>query len=109
MTDAANVHSPSLQMSLEELCESAHLPVEYLVELVQYKIALPIAGTEPHQWQFSVAAVTRVNKAARLHRDLEMDWADIGLVLDLLEDIEHLKVENNRLRQQLNRLLTVVQ
>lgn len=109
MTRATNVHSPSLQISLEELCESAHLPTEYLVELVQYNIVLPIAGAEPQEWQFSIAAVTRVNKAARLHRDLEMDWADVGLVLDLLEDIEQLKSENEQLKQQLSRLLTIVQ
>ncbi|GAA3961292.1 chaperone modulator CbpM [Allohahella marinimesophila] len=109
MTQATNVHSPSLEMSLDELCQSAHLPTDYLVELVQYNIVLPIAGAEPREWLFSIAAVTRVNKAARLHRDLDMDWADVALVLDLLEDIDRLRTENDQLKQQLNRLLTVIQ
>jgi len=46
-----------------------------------------------------------VNKAIRLHRDLEIEWADIALVVDLLDEIDQLENENRQLKKQMNRLL----
>ena len=105
MTQFSEIISPDFHVSFEELCLSADISAEYVIELVEYNIIFPVRGKAPQEWQFSITTVQIVNKAARLHRDLEIDWADIGLVLNLLEEIEKLKNENGQLKQQLNRFL----
>jgi len=95
--------SPDVHVSFDELCKSSNISAEYIIELVEYNIIFPIKGNDPQEWQFNVTAIRIVNKAARLHSDLEIDWADIGLVLNLLDEIEQLRNENGQLKQQLNR------
>jgi chaperone modulatory protein CbpM len=38
-----------------------------------------------------------------LSRDLALEWADLSLVLQLLDDIEQLSLENQQLKQRLAR------
>lgn len=105
MTQFSEIISPDFNVSFEDLCLSANISAEYIIELVEYNIIFPVSGKEPQEWEFNVTAVRIVNKAARLRRDLEIDWADIGLVLNLLDEIEQLRNENGQLKQQLNRFL----
>jgi chaperone modulatory protein CbpM len=103
MTPLSEIHSPHFHLSFEELCLSADISKECLLELVENDIAVPVTGTHPQQWQFHVTCLIKVKKAARLYRDLDIDWADLGLVLNLLDEIEQLKNENSQLKQQLAR------
>jgi hypothetical protein len=43
--------------------------------------------------------VLRIEQIMRLRRDLGINWAGIGLTLDLLEEIQRLEQEIKRLRQ----------
>ncbi len=101
------IHSDNVQLSFEELCLTTHINKETMLELIQHDIAipisLPIAGDQPQQWRFHLTCVTKVKKAARLNRDLGMDWADLYLVLKLLDEIDQLSTENTQLKQQLAR------
>jgi len=103
MTPLSEIHSPDFHLSFEELCLSADISKECMLELVENDIAVPVTGTHPQQWQFHVTCLIKVKKAARLYRDLDIDWADLGLVLNLLDEIEQLKNENSQLKQQLAR------
>lgn len=103
MMPLSEIHSPSYHLSFDELCLSTNISKEYMLELVEYNIAVPATGTHPQQWQFHAACVMQVKKAVRLYRDLDIDWLDLGLVLNLLDEIEQLKNENSQLKQQLNR------
>ena len=105
MTTLLEIHSPNFQLSFEELCHSANINKETMLELVQHDIAIPITGAKPQQWLFHVTCVMKVKKAARLNHDLDIDWADVCLVLNLLEEIDNLKSENEKLKQQLGRFI----
>jgi len=105
MTQASEFISPDFHVSFEELCVSANISTEKIIDLIDYKVITPVRGSQPQEWQFNITAMRIVNKAARLHRDLEIDWADIGLILNLLDDIEQLRNENAQLKQQLKRFL----
>lgn len=105
MTTLSAIHSGNAQLNFEELCLATHINKETLLELIQHDIAIPIAGDEPQQWLFHLTCVTKVRKAARLNRDLSMDWADLYLVLNLLDEIDQLNTENEQLKQQLARFL----
>lgn len=97
------IHPTNGQLSSAELCLSAQISSQTLLLLVEHEIAVPITGAEPPQWIFHLSAVTKVQKATRLHSDLEIDWADLSLVLQLLDDIEQLTHENNQLKQRIAR------
>ncbi|KKO48285.1 hypothetical protein VT06_12840 [Arsukibacterium sp. MJ3] len=101
----SDIHTANYHLSFEELCLSANVSQKTMFELVQNDIAIPVAGAQPPQWLFHVTCVTKVKKAARLNRDLDIGWADLYLVLNLLDEIEQLKNENDQLKQQLGRLL----
>jgi chaperone modulatory protein CbpM len=105
MTTLSDIHSPNFHLSFEELCLSANVSQETMLELVGNDIAIPVAGAEPQQWLFHVTCVTKVKKAARLNRDLDIGWADLYLVLNLLDEIAQLKNDNAQLKQQLGRFL----
>lgn len=101
MTQLSIVH-----VSFAELCQSVSLSEELLLELVAHGIVAPVQGELQEEWLFSVSAVNVISKAARLHRDLAIDWADIALVLRLLEEVDKLRTENAMLKQRLGRFLT---
>jgi len=105
MTRSPEIISPDSNVSLADLCTIANISVDYVIDLIEYDIIMPVSGKEPQEWQFNVTALTLVTKAARLHHDLDIDWADIALVLDLLDEIDHLKNENRELKQQISRLI----
>lgn len=97
------IHSSDLFISFDELCTIASINVEHMLDMVEFEIAVPISGTQPQEWRFPSSAISRASKATRLYRDLEIDWADIKLVLTLLDLIEDLQNENNQLKRQLKR------
>ena len=45
-------------------------------------------------------------RAAKLRDDLQMEWEGVALALDLLEEVQQLRAENQRLKQQLGRFVT---
>jgi len=103
MTMFLDIHAANNQLSSAELCHFANISPQTLLALVEYEIAVPITGSQPQQWLFQLNAVARVQKAARLSRDLALEWADLSLVLQLLDDIEQLSRENTHLKQRLAR------
>ncbi|HYA02566.1 MAG TPA: chaperone modulator CbpM [Syntrophobacteria bacterium] len=92
--------APSGEMlTLEEISRLVDLHPEMVVRLVDLGLVDPEVG-EP-EWLFRDTAVPIVWKIMRLHRDLGINWAGIGVVLDLLERIEGLEREIAWLRKQL--------
>lgn len=98
MTMVTQVH-----ISFIELRQCVNFSEAQLLELIAEGIITPLAGDIAEEWLFDTACVTTLHKAARLHEDLTVEWADIPLVLSLLEDVQRLKAENAYLRQRLNR------
>ena len=93
-----------VKLTLQEICHSAGLDTQQLLEIVEQGIIKP-AGDAPDQWTFDVETVSVVRRASRLHYDLEIDWPTIALVLDLLDAKERLQQENALLRRQLERFM----
>lgn len=96
--------SLSVQWSMAEFCQLADMPEEYLIEIVEQGILEP-SGQAPEDWLFDAAALAVARRAARLQRDLQIDWAGIALALSLLDELEQLRAENRMLRQRLGRFL----
>jgi chaperone modulatory protein CbpM len=92
-------------VSFGELCQSAQIHETLMLKLIECSVVEPIEGARPEEWQFNVAAISDVQKAARIHRDLSVNWEGTALVLSLLDEIAQLKAENEHLRERLNHLL----
>jgi len=76
-------------LTLRELAFQTSLAEEDLRALLDEGVIAP-ARTEP-ELLFEVTVVLRVHKLQRLRRDLEIEHADLGLVLELLDRIEELE------------------
>ncbi|RUO25539.1 chaperone modulatory protein CbpM [Aliidiomarina minuta] len=92
-----------LYVGFEELCQCASIDEQQMLELIEQEIITPAQGEHKQEWQFTVTSISIANKAARMHGELVTDWADMPLVLSLLDELEELRKENERLQQRLQR------
>lgn len=79
------------RLTLRELCRVFDLRADEVVELVEFGVVEPVRGRSPSDWYFSATSITRVRRALRLRQDLHIDYADLALVLDLLEEVRDLR------------------
>jgi chaperone modulatory protein CbpM len=94
----------SYYLTLTELTQSVRLSTDAVITLVDCGIVAP-RGDQPQQWLFEPQMVQMIQRACRLQRDLELDWPAVALALELIEDLERLREENQRLRRQLAALM----
>jgi chaperone modulatory protein CbpM len=91
-------------LSLEELCYATQNPFQTIIEIINHGIVEP-EGTGPETWVFNTQIIRVAKKACRLHRDLGVDWSGIALAISLLDELDQLRNENQRLRKRLERFL----
>lgn len=96
--------SITVELSLNEVCEIAELPTEVLITIVEEGVLEP-KGSSPEEWSFDCYMLIIAKRAARLHRDFDIEWTGIPLYLDMIEEMEKLRAENKTLRQRLGRFL----
>jgi DNA-binding transcriptional MerR regulator len=86
-------------LSAEDLSRLARLHPEMVDRLIDWGLIDPVER-EP-QLLFPETMVPRIWRIMRLHRDLGINWAGIGVVLDLLDKIDRLEREIARLHREL--------
>jgi DNA-binding transcriptional MerR regulator len=85
------------RVSLEEVARLAGIHPALGERLMALGLIDPVETTpEP---LFEVATILRIRRILRLRHDLGVNWAGIGVVLDLLAKIEELEREIAQLRQ----------
>ena len=97
--------SSILYASFVELCQCSTISEQQIMELIDQQVITPESGERREEWQFGVTAISTINKAARIQADLLVAWEDVPLVLGLLDEIDRLRADNQRLTQRLNRFL----
>lgn len=90
--------------TLRELCERSDVHAEFVVKLVNYGVIVPVEEGQIGDWRFDAVALTRLQKARRLQRDLKLNVPGLAVSLDLLDDVQSLRQEVNRLHQQLRQM-----
>lgn len=93
-----------VQLDMERFCEEANIPATFVIAIVEHGIIEP-QGRTPDVWRFEDYELVVAKRAAKLHRDLEMEWEGVALALELLEEVQQLRSENRRLKQQLGRFV----
>ena len=99
-----NIDLNAQYLSLEEICFATQNPSQTIIEIVNQGIVEP-EGSGPETWVFNTQMISVTKRACRLHRDLEIDWSGIALAISLIEELDQLRDENQRLRKRLERFL----
>jgi len=84
------------EVSLSELCRCCNLSAETMIKFVEQGIISPSQGQSVNQWRFHSSSLVRADKAMRLRRDLNVNLAGSALVLELLDEIHHLRAQLQR-------------
>jgi chaperone modulatory protein CbpM len=87
-----------VELTLGELSRACQVSAERVLELVDEGILEP-RGRDPARWRFHGVSVRRARCAIRLQRDLGVNPAGAALALDLLEELERLRVRLRRLEE----------
>lgn len=76
--------------TLHELCDACGVRRQLIVEMVEEGVIEPAPEADT-EWRFHGHALVRAQRALRLVRDLDLNWAGAALALDLLDEIDRLK------------------
>ena len=92
--------------SLREICERGGCHAEFVIKLVDYGVIAPLDEVpEVRQWKFDVAALSRLQKALRLQRDLKLNLPGLAMSLELLDEVQDMRREVDRLNQRIRQLM----
>lgn len=90
--------------TLRELCEQSGVHAEYVIKLVSYGVIEPVEEPAAPEWTFDLESLARLRKAQRLQRDLKLNVPGLAVSLELLDDVQQLRREVERLKQQVRQL-----
>lgn len=93
-----------VQWGMKEFCQVVDLPPAYVIEIVEHGIVEP-QGRTPDDWLFDDRAPVLARRAAKLRDELHIEWEGVALALELLEEVQQLRIENQMLRQRLGRFV----
>jgi chaperone modulatory protein CbpM len=94
---AAELVDTAAPCSIDELSLACNVDADWIAELVEHGVIEAI-GRSRSDWKFTSLTIVRVAKARRLERDLELNPAGLAMVLDLLDQIEDLRVQLEKLQ-----------
>jgi DNA-binding transcriptional MerR regulator len=97
----ATSHSRRSLLSVAEVARLTGLPANAITRFLDLGLIDPVE-THPEPF-FTVSVVLRVRRIVRIHRDLDVNWAGIGVVMDLLDKINALEQEVAQLRTELSK------
>lgn len=103
---SVEVVEPTATFTLREVCERGDCHAEFVIKLVNYGVIAPVEESpEARQWQFDLDALARLRKAQRLQRDLKMNLPGLAMSLELLDEVQEMRREVDRLNRQLRQFL----
>ena len=79
------------ELTLAELSRACAAQAQFIIELVEEGVLDP-AGGEPTHWRFTGVHMRRARIAVRLQRDLGLNLAGAALALQLLDEVEALRL-----------------
>ena len=78
------------ELTLRQVSQACAVHAQFIVQLVDEGVLSP-RGRTPREWRFTGAQIHRAGVALRLQRDLGVNLAGVGLVLELLEELRELR------------------
>jgi chaperone modulatory protein CbpM len=82
----AAVFRANSAITIQEVCRAYGVERSLVVSMIEYGIV-----SVPRGEAFDASAVTRLSKAARLYKDLNVNVQGIAVILDLLDELEAMR------------------
>lgn len=95
---SGEVLEEDVELTLVELCRACQMPAEQVFDLVEQGVIEPL-GDDPARWRFQGISVRRVHLVQRLERDLGVNVPGAALALDLLDELERLRIRLRRFEE----------
>lgn len=86
------IFDESAVLTLKDLSRMCAVDERHIVEYVEEGVIHAVAVSS-NEWHFSGAALRRTRMALRLERDLEINLAGVALALELLDELQRLRRE----------------
>lgn len=86
-----------VELSLHDLTHACACSTEWVLELVEEGVIEP-RGEDRGNWRFRGPSLSRALTATRLRRDLDLNLAGIALALEMMDEIETLRMQLRRIR-----------
>ncbi|NTV09674.1 MAG: MerR family transcriptional regulator [Zoogloea sp.] len=83
-------------LSLEELSVSCTVSHQWVIEHVQAGVLPADPGSDPGRWAFSGRDLLRTRRIHALERDFDANPELAGLVADLVDELERLRIRLRR-------------
>jgi chaperone modulatory protein CbpM len=83
-------------LTLRELAVSCAVSEEWIIRHVEAGVLGAPAEPDPVQWRFSGPALRRARRLSALERDFDANPELAGLVADLFEELERLRIRLRR-------------
>ncbi|PVZ82801.1 chaperone modulator CbpM [Serratia sp. S1B] len=96
--------SIQITLTITEFCLHTGVTESELQEVVGLGVIHPYDQNSDN-WLFDDGALVVFNRAQRLQRELDLDWPGIAVALELLDEINRLRKDNNQLRNRLERFI----
>jgi chaperone modulatory protein CbpM len=84
-----------IDLTLAELCCACQVPADWVLVMIEEGVLEP-HGHDPSCWRFHGSSVRRLHRAMRLQRDLGVNVAGVALALDLLDELEVMRLRLSR-------------
>ena len=94
----------NIHIRVEELSRITCVSVEFITDLVEYGVLDPVNDFGSEQ-DFEERTIVIVKKAVRIKNDFDTDIAGVALALELINKLDKTRIENQLLRNQLNRFV----
>lgn len=85
-----------MPLNLRELAASCAVSEQWIIEHVQAGVLEAPADADPGEWRFAGFALRRARRLYELERDFDANPELAGLIADLLEELERLRVRLRR-------------
>jgi chaperone modulatory protein CbpM len=84
-----------LEMTLGDICKACGISAEQLLEMVNEGIIEPL-DKDTTLWRFKGVSLKRIHCAVNLHRELGVNWAGAALAVELIEELQALRLRLQR-------------
>jgi chaperone modulatory protein CbpM len=89
------------ELSLEELCDACGISPEFIKELIDYGI-LDVNDISLENYRFTPVHLRKIRTIVHLHHDLEVNLPGAAIVIDLMEQMEDMRVKIEMLEKHLH-------
>jgi len=84
------------QLTLDEIAVSCTVSRDWIIEHVAAGVLFGEPGSAPERWTFSGSDLLRARRISKLERDFDANPELAGLVVDLLDEIERMRIRLRR-------------